>query len=95
VKEVPWTYPDQTRPEPRTDGYPIDLIAEYPERFSRGLALAAILFFLKAFLLLPHVFALIFGGLASGLISLVGQLVVLFTGSYPESLWQFQLGVQR
>jgi hypothetical protein len=88
-------YADQTRPEPRTGSYPIDLIAEYPERSSRGLALAAILFFLKAFLLLPHMFALFFVSFASGLITLIGQIIVLFTGSYPESLWQFQLGAQR
>lgn len=78
-----------------SEHYPLTVVAEYPERSSRGLALAAILFFLKGLLLLPHLFVMYFLGLAFMFTGFIGQLVVLFVGSYPQSLWSFNLGVLR
>lgn len=75
--------------------YPLTVVAEYPERSSRGLALAAILFFLKGLLLFPHLFAMYFLGIITMVTGFVGQLAVLFVGSYPEALWNFNLGVLR
>jgi hypothetical protein len=75
--------------------YPLTVVATYPERSSRGLALAAILFFLKGFLLLPHLFVMYFLMIAMMVTGFLGQLIVLITGSYPEPLWNFNLGVLR
>lgn len=75
--------------------YPLTVVAEYPERSSRGLALAAILFFFKAFLLFPHLVIMYFLGIAAMITGFVGQVAILFTGSYPQPLWNFNLGILR
>lgn len=75
--------------------YPLTVVAEYPQRSSRGLALAAILFFFKSFLLFPHFVLLYFLMIAWAFTGFIAQLVVLFTGSYPQALWNFNLGVLR
>jgi hypothetical protein len=81
-------------------GYPAHFDVEYPQQLDRGLALV------KWWLLaIPHylVIALFiggswgvyhFGGLVS-LLAVVAGVVVLFTGSYPKSLYDFVLGMNR
>lgn len=76
-------------------GYPVDVTVSYPERSSRLYALLALLFFVKAVLLLPHLIAIYVLGLAAGVVALVGYLAVLFTGRYPRTLFEFVAGVLR
>jgi hypothetical protein len=86
------------------DGYPaffpsgtddhVQLTVEYPEALSRGILLA------KAFLgfiyvLFPHSFALLFRGIGSQILTFLAWFVVLFTGRYPESWHEFNVGTLR
>ena len=81
-------------------GYPADFDVEYPERLGRGLVLV------KWWLLaIPHylVIAAFVGGewadwRYAGLVSVlavIAGIVVLFTGSYPASIYNFVLGMNR
>jgi len=45
--------------------------------------------------LLPHAFLLGFIGLASGVVTFISFWAILFTGSYPESFYEFQVKVMR
>ena len=76
-------------------GYPVRFEVDYPEAPSRGLALLGALFFLKALLLIPHLIILYFLGIAGFIVFYIGYWAVLITGSYPQGLFAFVLGVQR
>jgi hypothetical protein len=75
--------------------YPARLDVEYPDHLSRGLVLV------KSWLLaIPHYIVLgIFGaGVGGGLITflvLVAGVVLLFSGGYPRSIFDFVLGMNR
>ena len=82
--------------------YPARLSVEYPERLSRGLALV------KWWLLaIPHyivvgIFAggvwfehARYGGGLIGLLVLIAGVVLLFTGKYPRSIYEFVMGLNR
>ncbi|MFF9098475.1 MULTISPECIES: DUF4389 domain-containing protein [unclassified Streptomyces] len=94
-----------------TDRYPPFTLAEvpdypthwelaYPERLSRGLVLVK-----WWLLILPHylVVALLLGGLRApwadfgliGLLTLIGAVVLAFTGGYPRSLFDLVIGLNR
>jgi hypothetical protein len=78
------------------DDYPFDVVAEYPERSSRLLALAALLFgVIKALLLLPHIVVLSILGFVASIAGVIGWIAVLFMGSYPRALFDFQVGILR
>ena len=78
------------------DDYPVDVVAEYPERSSRLLALAALLFgVIKLLLLLPHIVVLLVLGFVASIAAVVGWIAVLFLGYYPRALFDFQVGVLR
>src|SRR5262249_51931453 len=77
------------------DYYPIRLEADYPLQSSRLLALCGILLFVKALLLLPHLFVLYFVNVAAVVVMFVGYFAVLFTGHYPRGMYNFVLGVWR
>ncbi len=78
------------------DDYPVDVVAEYPERSSRLLALAALLFgVIKLLLLLPHLIILSILGFVAGIAAVIGWIAVLFMGSYPRALFDFQVGLLR
>jgi hypothetical protein len=82
-------------------GYPARLQVEYPQRLSRGLVLV------KWWLLaIPHylIVGLFVGGtyaaghVASGLVGvlvLIAAVIVAVTGSYPEPVFDFVLGMNR
>ncbi|MBI4202093.1 MAG: DUF4389 domain-containing protein [Chloroflexi bacterium] len=78
----------------RTD-YPVHVDVDYPERSSRGLALLAILFFLKGLLLFPHFVVLWFLSIVAFVCLVIGYFAVLFTGVYPRSLFNLVMGVLR
>ena len=75
--------------------YPVRVEADYPDKSSRLLALLAILFFVKAVLLVPHLIVLYFLGLVAFIVAVVGYFAVLFTGKYPRGLFNLILGVIR
>jgi hypothetical protein len=74
--------------------YPVDVRADYPERSSRLWAVLTI-FWIKALALIPHLFALMFLGIAQFLVALVAQFVVVFKGEYPAGMHEFVVGVLR
>ena len=86
------------------DGYPafgingtsdkVKLDVVRPERLSRGLVLIR-LFFASAYVGVPHGFCLFFRFIASSFISVLAWWAVLFTGNYPESWHEFNVGTQR
>ena len=76
-------------------GYPVRFEVGYPEAPSRGLALLGALFFIKGLLLIPHIIILYFLGIAGFIVFYIGYWAVLITGSYPQGLFAFVLGVQR
>lgn len=55
----------------------------------------AIIFFLKALLLIPHVIILWFLQIALIIVVVIGYWAVLITGRYPRGLFNFGVGVQR
>jgi hypothetical protein len=66
----------------------------YPEKLSRGMLLLKT-FFGMIYVLIPHGIVLMFLGLASGFVAFVAWWVVLFTATYPESMFDFMVGVLR
>ena len=73
-------------------GYPVDLVARCPDRSSR---LLMFFIFFKPILLLPHMIVLSFLSIGVGFAMVVAWLAVLFTGSYPQPLWEFMIGFNR
>lgn len=61
----------------------------------RGLAVAGVIFFVKAFLLIPHIFVLYFVGIAAGIAGWVAFWIVAFTGVYPDGIYRFTVGAMR
>jgi hypothetical protein len=76
------------------DRYPVDVRADYPQRSSRLWAVLTI-FWIKGLALIPHIFVLVFLGIAQFVVALVAQFVVAFTGRYPAGMHAFVTGVLR
>jgi Domain of unknown function (DUF4389) len=79
--------------------YPARLQVEYPERLSRGLVLVkwwllAIPHYLVVGLFVGGTYAIWHGGLI-GILALIAVIAVAFTGSYPEPVFDFVLGMNR
>lgn len=71
------------------DAYPVDVQVSITEESSRVWALLYILFGLKAFALILHYIVAIVWGVGVLCIFFVSQLVVLFSGRYPEGMHRF------
>ncbi len=69
--------------------YPIRLDIIYPTRLSRWKI------FVKWLLIIPHLVALWVLGILSGIATVVAWFVVLITGEYPRTLFDFNVGVLR
>ncbi|MFT5920151.1 MAG: hypothetical protein ACI9FU_001968, partial [Granulosicoccus sp.] len=70
------------------------LSVNYQESYSRGeLLLRSFLGFF--YIMLPHAFLLALFGIWSGIISFISFWVILFTGRYPESFFEFNAGMKR
>ncbi len=67
---------------------------EYPETLSRGLVLLRF-FFAWLYVGVPHGFILYFRAIATFILCFVAFWVVLFTGKYPESWHEFNVGTLR
>jgi hypothetical protein len=81
-------------------GYPAHFDVEYPQRLSRGLVLVkwwllAIPHYLVVTVFIGGTWAAYhFGGLVS-VLAVIAAVIVAFTGSYPRSVYDFVLGMNR
>ncbi|MBA3900876.1 MAG: DUF4389 domain-containing protein [Bacteroidetes bacterium] len=64
------------------------------ENYSRGELLLRT-FFGFIYMTLPHLFLMFFFGLWSAIVSFIAFWVILFTGRYPESFFEFQVNLLR
>lgn len=62
---------------------------------SRGLAVAGILFLVKAILLIPHFFVLYFVQIVAGIAGWLAFWAIAFTGKYPQGMFDFVVGTIR
>lgn len=86
------------------DGYPrfglnadheqIHFEVPYPENISRGNTLLKFVFG-WFYILIPHGFALFFVGMIASFIHFISFWAILFTGKYPESMFDFMVGYLR
>lgn len=87
-----------------SDGYPAfgikstdentDLVIPYPEKVSRGLMLLR-LFFGIFYVYLPHMFILMFRAWFVGILTFLAWWIVLFTGKYPDFMFDWVTGQMR
>jgi hypothetical protein len=87
-----------------SDGYPAigvngqdtetSLELAYPEKFSRGLVLARLLFGF-IYILIPHGFCLMFLSIGAIFVKFLAFWIVLITGKYPVGMHDFMTGVVR
>ncbi len=66
----------------------------HQERYSRGELLLRTLFG-WLYIAIPHGFVLLFMSLWGAILQFVAFWVILFTGRYPESMFEYQLGLMR
>lgn len=67
---------------------------KHAESLSRGELLLRF-FFGWIYIYLPHGFVLIFVGLWGAILSFISWWIILFTGRYPQSFFEFQVGLLR
>jgi hypothetical protein len=72
-----------------THEHPVALSAALDADLSRWMWLV------KWFLAIPHFIALAFLWIAFVVMTIIAGVAILFTGRYPEGIWQFNLGVLR
>ena len=99
-----WNLRVSARMQNLSDGYPAfgltakdensDIIIAYPETMSRGLLLAR-MFFGIFYVIIPHMFCLIFLMLAALFVRIIAWWAVLITGKYPKGMHDFVVGVTR
>tara|TARA_B100000809_G_scaffold50955_1_gene46064 strand:- start:753 stop:1376 length:624 start_codon:yes stop_codon:yes gene_type:complete len=104
VNLLRWNLRLQARILNLSDGYPAfglsgtddntTLEVPYPEKLSRGTHLLKTLFG-AIYVILPHVFILYFRAIWGMILNFLSFWSVLFTGSYPKSWHEFQVGTIR
>jgi len=67
---------------------------EHQETYSRGEVLLRT-FFGYIYIALPHMFILLFVNMWASILSFIAFFSVLFTGRYPQSFFEFQVGLIR
>jgi hypothetical protein len=86
------------------DGYPsfgvngtdehTSLEIPYPETLSRGLLIVKVMFGLL-YVFIPHIFILYFRIIWGAILGFIAFWSILFTGRYPQSFFEFQVGTLR
>jgi hypothetical protein len=66
----------------------------HQEKYSRGELLLRS-FFGYIYIVIPHAFLLFFMNIASAILTFVAFWIVLFTGKYPKSFFDFQVSMHR
>ncbi len=104
VKLIRWNARLNARLNNLADGYPafgLDVEDEhtiveipYPEKLDRGILILKVMFG-GFYVLLPHGFILIFRTLATLVLVFLAWWAVLFTGKYPRSWFDFNVGTFR
>lgn len=104
VKLIRWNLRVQARMYNLSDGYPAfginstdectEFHIDYPERLSRGLAIVKLMFGIL-YVALPHIFVWYFRFIATYFLTFLAFWVVLFTGKYPQSWHNFNVGTIR
>jgi hypothetical protein len=78
------------------DGFPLTLSVDYPETLSRWLNFPLFIgLFIKLILTIPHLVILAFLLLAGFVVVFIAHFAILFTGSFPEGMHRFVVGVGR
>ncbi|MBW8051576.1 MAG: DUF4389 domain-containing protein [Cytophagales bacterium] len=72
----------------------MELTIKHQESYSRGELLLRTLFG-GIYIILPHYFLLIFVSIWSSILTFIAFWAILFTGRYPQSFYEFQVGLQR
>lgn len=67
---------------------------KYAESLSRGELLLRT-FFGIFYIIIPHAFCLFFVGLWGAILGFISWWIILFTGRYPQSFFEFQVGLIR
>ena len=70
------------------------LVIKHQDNYSRGELLLRS-FFGWIYITLPHYFLLAFVGIWSSILTFISFWAILFTGRYPQSFYEFQVGVYR
>lgn len=78
-----------------TSSYPIDVQIDAPANPGKLYAIPIIGLLIRSILLIPHFIALIVLGVVVLVLQLVTWIPVLFTGKYPEGLFNFVSGTFR
>lgn len=66
----------------------------HQETYSRGELLMRS-FFGYFYIVLPHAFILMFLGLWGSILTFISWLIIMFTGSYPESFFEYQVKLMK
>jgi hypothetical protein len=74
--------------------HPLRFKIDYPEKSSRGILLLRT-FFGWLYCLIPHGFLLFFLGIAAGFVQFIAWWAILFTGKYPQGMYNFVLNYYR
>jgi hypothetical protein len=74
---------------PPNPDYPVRLDIDYPDSLSR------LLIFVKWLLAIPHYFVLFFLGIGAYFVLIISWFAVIITGSYPEGMFNYMVGVIR
>ena len=69
--------------------YPVHLDVERQEEYSRFMPL------IKWLLAIPHYIALLVLGIGAVIVAIISFFAVLFTGRYPEGMFNYMVGVHR
>ena len=69
--------------------YPLNFSVDYPEQLSRWMI------FLKWLLAIPHYIVLLFLGIAALIVYVIAWFAILFTGAFPQGLYNFGVGYLR
>lgn len=72
----------------------MNITVTYQESYSRKDLLLRT-FFGPFYIILPHIFLMYFALIWSSIISFLSFWIVLFTGKYPRSFWDFNMGLQK